>query len=173
MQKNWLQPDWEPGLSITNVPIKHFIDLGIKVLVLDVDGTLLPRTENVVHNSVFSWVKEARDNFSLHLLSNNPSRKRIESISRNLNINFTYKAAKPTRGALREVVNNFHLNPHNIAIIGDRLFTDILAGNRLGLYTVLVKPLASNGNICKSNRTQRFEQKIAGFLGAIYMCNYI
>jgi predicted HAD superfamily phosphohydrolase YqeG len=29
------------------------------------------------------------------------------------------------------------------AVIGDQVFTDILGGNRAGLYTVLVKPLAS------------------------------
>ena len=28
-----------------------------------------------------------------------------------------------------------------MALIGDRLFTDVLAGNRLGLYTVLVRPI--------------------------------
>ena len=167
MQKNWLEPDWQPGLSINNLPIKHFIDIGITAIVLDVDGTLLPRTEIVIHNSVLSWIKAAQNNFSLHLLSNNPSRKRIESISKILNINFTYKAAKPTRGALKGVINDFHQDPQKIAIIGDRLFTDILAGNRLGLYTVLVKPLASNGRTCKINRTQRFEQKVAELLGAI------
>jgi len=51
-------------------------------------------------------------------------------------------------------------------MIGDRLFTDIIAGNRLGLYTILVKPLASNGITCKHNRTQRFEQRIASFFEA-------
>jgi len=28
------------------------------------------------------------------------------------------------------------------AVIGDQIFTDILGGNRAGLYTILVKPLA-------------------------------
>ena len=30
-----------------------------------------------------------------------------------------------------------------LAIIGDRIFTDILAGNRFGIYTILVKPTNS------------------------------
>ena len=166
MKKNWLQPDWEPGLSITNLPIKHFLDIGITSLVLDVDGTLLPRTEMVIHNSVLIWIQEARNNFSLHLLSNNPSRKRIESISRKLNINFTSNAAKPSRGPFRRVISELQQDPQKIAMIGDRIFTDVLGGNRLGLYTVLVRPLSSNGKTCKNNITQRFEQKIAGLLGA-------
>ena len=52
-------------------------------------------------------------------------------------------------------------------MVGDRIFTDVLAGNRLGLYTVLVKPLGPNGMTYQKSRTQSFEQKIASFLGAI------
>lgn len=31
--------------------------------------------------------------------------------------------------------------PAQTAIIGDQLFTDIAGGNKLGLYTILVRPL--------------------------------
>ncbi|WP_338013962.1 YqeG family HAD IIIA-type phosphatase [Desulforamulus profundi] len=31
---------------------------------------------------------------------------------------------------------------HETAFVGDQVFTDVLAGNRLGLYTILVTPLA-------------------------------
>ena len=166
MQLNWLKPDWEPGLSIPNIPIDHFLERGIKALVLDVDGTLLPRREVVIHKSVLLWVKKAQLNFALHLLSNNPSRNRIKAISEDLNINFTYKAAKPTRTALRKVQEKLQLEPRSIAMVGDRIFTDVLAGNRLGLYTVLVQPLNSDGKVCSNNKIQRLEKTIARFIGA-------
>ena len=165
MIKNLLKPNWEPGLSIPQLPTKHLIDVGIKALVLDVDGTLLPRQELILHNSVKTWIKNAQSYFALHLLSNNPSKKRIESISKQLNINFTYRAAKPTKNALCKVQTKLQLSSKEIAIVGDRLFTDVLAGNRLGLYTVLVLPLGSDGEPCKKNRVQLFEQSIARFLG--------
>ncbi|WP_320667632.1 YqeG family HAD IIIA-type phosphatase [Prochlorococcus sp. MIT 1307] len=161
MKRNWLKPDWEPGLSLTRLPIKHLIDIGIKALILDVDGTLLPREEINIHNSVSLWIKEAKKNFSVHLLSNNPSKKRIEFISNKLEINFTYRAAKPAKGALKKVLIKLQQEPGKIAIIGDRLFTDVLAGKRLGLYTVLVKPLGPNGVPCKYNSIQRLEKSIA------------
>ena len=166
MKENWLKPDWQPGLSISSLPINHLLQIGIKSLVLDVDGTLLPRNELNVHSSVLIWIKEAQHYFNLHLLSNNPSRERINFISKTVEIAFTYKAAKPSRRALQKVLIKLQNEPNQIAMIGDRLFTDIIAGNRLGLYTILVKPLASNGITCKHNRTQRFEQRIASFFEA-------
>ena len=167
MSQNLLTPDWEPGLSIQDLPIEHFHKEGIKALVLDVDGTLLPRGEIVLHDSVFDWVKQAQKHFKLHLLSNNPSKKRIEAISQQVNINFTYKAAKPTRTALRKILQKLQIAPCQIAIVGDRLFTDVLVGNRLGLYSVLVRPLGLNGEQSLKNRTQRLEQTIASLLEAI------
>lgn len=38
----------------------------------------------------------------------------------------------------------FKLSPKETAVIGDQLFTDVLGGNRLGLYTVLVAPISKN-----------------------------
>ena len=166
MRINLLEPNWQPGLGISNLPTQHFLDIGIKALILDVDGTLLPRHEKILHDSVTFWIENAKNFFVIHLLSNNPSKKRIESIAQQLNINFTYKAAKPTRKALRNVQEKLQLNPSEIAIIGDRLFTDVLAGNRLGIYTVLVSPLDSDGKPYTKNKIQLVEKTIAGFLGA-------
>jgi predicted HAD superfamily phosphohydrolase YqeG len=36
-----------------------------------------------------------------------------------------------------------------VAMVGDRLFTDVLAGNRLGLFTILVEPL-TQGNLLRT-----------------------
>jgi predicted HAD superfamily phosphohydrolase YqeG len=57
--------------------------------------------------------------------------------------------------------------PHGqVAIVGDRVFTDVLAGNRLGLYTVLVKPVNPRGEPCPHDHWQRLEVQLARLAGA-------
>jgi predicted HAD superfamily phosphohydrolase YqeG len=51
-------------------------------------------------------------------------------------------------------------------MVGDRVFTDVLAGNRLGLYTVLVRPLKEDGTPCHHDHVQVLERQIARWLGA-------
>ena len=51
-------------------------------------------------------------------------------------------------------------------MIGDRLFTDVLCGNRMGLYTVLVRPVRDDGKPCSHDRVQRFERAMARVMGA-------
>jgi predicted HAD superfamily phosphohydrolase YqeG len=51
-------------------------------------------------------------------------------------------------------------------MIGDRLFTDVWCGNRLGLYTVLVRPISQTGQPCRHDRVQRLERRLAALMGA-------
>ena len=166
MNQHWLKPNWEPGTSITDIPLQHLFDEGIKAIILDVDKTLLYGRDVVLHYSVLSWVMNAKKHLKLHLLSNNPSKERIESVSNQLEVPFTYKAAKPRRSSLQRVIKGMQIYPTKIAMVGDRIFTDILAGNRLGLYTILVKPIGPDGSSCPNAKIQLLEQKLARYLGA-------
>ncbi len=166
MSQHWLKPDWEPGLSVPNLPIKYFLDRGVKALILDVDKTLLHGREVDLHSSVSEWVKEAKRDLELHLFSNNPSGKRIGSVAQQLGLSYTFGAAKPRRSALRGVLKRMGIKPIMIAMIGDRIFTDVLVGNRLGLYTVLVKPLGPNGTTSNHDNLQQLEKTIARWIGA-------
>ncbi len=56
--------------------------------------------------------------------------------------------------------------PHGqVALIGDRLFTDVLAGNRLDLFTVLVRPIDPEGRPCRQDHLQRLEINLARWMG--------
>ncbi len=162
----WLKPDWEPSLNITNIPIDYFSDIGIELLILDVDGTLLSGREAIISETVRNWIKNAKEKLMIHLFSNNPSKRRVEAVANQLGLDFTYAASKPRRGALRRILNALNVKPAKAAIIGDRIFTDILVGNRLGLYTILVKNISDDYENYKESRIQKIEKKLAQILGA-------
>ena len=54
--------------------------------------------------------------------------------------------------------------PKNIAIIGDRIFTDIIVGNRCNIKTILVKRLKGDGLPIKFNLTLTIEKLISHFI---------
>jgi len=155
--------------TLAQLPLDDLLDhpgRPIRALVLDVDRTLLPRRSSELPATAERWLRGAQERVPIHLLSNNPSRRRIGSVAARLGLPYTTSAAKPRRGALRRVLDDLALPPEQVALVGDRLFTDVLAGNRLGLFTVLVKPIDTDGLPCSHDRLQSLELRMASWVTA-------
>ena len=63
-----------------------------------------------------------------------------------------------------DVISEMNEDSKNIAIIGDRIFTDIIVGNRCNIQTILVKRLSKNGLPININLTLILEKMISNFL---------
>ena len=161
-----LQPDWVAPGTLAELPLEHLLERNIAALVLDVDRTLLPHRGQQLPRAMELWLRQAQQRMPLHLFSNNPSRSRIGAVAETLGVTFTSSAGKPRRTPLRRVLEQLQLPPAQVAIVGDRVFTDVLAGNRLGLYTVLVKPVNPEGQPCRHDHWQRLEVNLARLAGA-------
>ena len=78
------------------------------------------------------------------LVSNNLSESRIGNIAQGLDFPYFAWAKKPSRRKLRQAAQEMNLPENKIAMVGDRIFTDVVGGNRLGMFTILVEPMAEN-----------------------------
>lgn len=134
-----------PNLYLTSVyrlPLEELKEHGIRGLIFDLDNTILnwnAREVTPETRSLFDRLKAA--GFRSCLVSNN-KKDRVETVARVLGIPAISKAGKPRRGAFRQALTVLGTEKEETAVIGDQLFTDILGGNRFGLYTVLVVPLS-------------------------------
>ncbi|NJK60726.1 MAG: YqeG family HAD IIIA-type phosphatase [Oscillatoriales cyanobacterium SM2_1_8] len=129
---------------------------GLQGAILDVDNTIVGADELEPPPEALAWLHDLRDRHPVWLVSNNFSEKRIATIAHTLQLPYRSRAGKPSRRTLREVLAVMALAPPTVAMVGDRLFTDILVGNRLGLFTVLVQPpVATGGGWGQRSRTLR------------------
>lgn len=167
MLRDLLTPNWTPGCALPQLTLDALnaqAGTPIRALVIDVDRTVLPRHSAVLPAAAERWIHEMRAQVPIHLFSNNPSRRRIGGLSKRLGLPYTAGAAKPRRGPLRRVIQQLNLAPTQVALVGDRLFTDVLVGNRLGLFTVLVKPIDASGLPSRQDRLQCLELEVARHL---------
>ena len=111
--------------------------------------------------SVKDWVINSKKFFYTYLFSNNPSKNRIKQIADQLDLEFTYSGGKPSKKRLNKVLDTIPFSSSEIAIIGDRVFTDILVGNRLGMYTILVDSVDYYGKRIEKNNFQSIERYLA------------
>ncbi|AFZ00529.1 YqeG family HAD IIIA-type phosphatase [Calothrix sp. PCC 6303] len=162
---NLLQPDLileAPILDLTPGMIQKY---GLKGLVLDVDETLVPMKTAEVSTELRGWIEEIRKVASLCLVSNNISENRIGGIARSLDLPYYLGAAKPSRRKIRAALQQMDLPVNEVGMVGDRLFTDVVAGNRLGMFTILVDPIIHPGAALRSHPIQNLEVLISQILG--------
>ena len=115
----------------------------------------------ILSNDIRDWILNSKKYFYVYLFSNNPSWTRINSLAKQLDLEFTSSGSKPSRKKLQRVLDKIPFPSNKIAIIGDRIFTDILVGNRLGMYTILVDSVDYYGNKVEKNTFQFIERKFA------------
>src|SRR5699024_8749050 len=87
------------------------------------------------------------------IVSNN-NKKRVRRFSDPVHLPFIYKARKPMTRSFRRAIDDMNLKKDEIVIVGDQILTDVFGGNRLGVHTILVVPIARNDAwYTKLNRT--------------------
>jgi len=159
-----LQPDLILGNTVLHLTPEILKKYNLKGLILDVDETLVPLKEKDITPELSQWVESIRQDVSLWLVSNNLSSNRIGRIGEALNIPYLTGAKKPSRRKLREAIVKMQLPVERVAMVGDRLFTDVLAGNRLGTFTILVEPMI-DPDLAKSYPIRNFEVWVSQKLG--------
>ncbi|MCY7405943.1 MAG: YqeG family HAD IIIA-type phosphatase [Alkalinema sp. CAN_BIN05] len=162
-----LQPDLFLNDTILSLTPELLERHQIQGLVLDVDETLVPIKMSQISAEILPWVESARTvTPQIWLVSNNISESRINRIAEALDVPYIIGAAKPSRRKLRRAVEAMNLPMERVAMVGDRLFTDVLAGNRLGMFTVLVKPMADPAESARKYLIHSLEFRLSRALGA-------
>lgn len=139
---------FEPDLyvrDISGINIERLKEMGIKGVIVDIDNTLVPHnfpTPSDENKSFFDKLKNA--GIRACLVSNN-SRDRVLGFNGELNLPIVYRAKKPLKFSYKKAMRLMGVKRENTACIGDQLFIDVLGGRRMGLYTILVKPISEKG----------------------------
>ncbi len=136
-----LQPDLYVE-SIHKIDFAYLRSQGIKAICSDLDNTLVPWESDQANPELLAWIEQARAaGFTLYLISNAVP-KRFAHFAKLLGLEGIGRAAKPRKKAFLRALRELKLPAAQVALVGDQIFTDVLGGNRVGLFTILVVPLS-------------------------------
>ena len=114
---------------------------GVCSLLLDVDCTLKRYSQAEAIPQAAAWIETLRlANFRMCLVSNGLS-GRIEPFARRFDLPFVPCAMKPLPWGVLHAVEKLAVPPCEVAMVGDQLFADVLAGRLAGIRTILVDPI--------------------------------
>lgn len=139
--------------SIYNIDLQALKQRGVKGIITDLDNTLIEWDRPNATPQLMEWLNRLKqDGFRVIVVSNN-NQVRVSAFADPLGIPYIHAAKKPTRTPFQDAISRLGLAPEEIVVIGDQMFTDVLGGNRAGLYTILVVPVAqTDGFFTRFNR---------------------
>ncbi len=151
MYKNFL-PD-EFVKDIFHITPQTLIDKGIKAVITDLDNTLVEWDRPEATPEIVEWMLQMKNAGIQVMIVSNNKEFRVKSFCGPLEIPYICQARKPLKKSFYKALKSLAFEKDEVVMIGDQMMTDIFGGNRSGLHTILVVPVAkSDGFITKFNR---------------------
>lgn len=136
---------WRRERAITDVDVDELAASGVRCVLFDRDNTVVPRDTGVAPESVMDWICRVREaGIALCMVSNNFHSQQVEASAAELGCAVVHHAMKPAPFAVRRALAIVGVDMSEAVLIGDQVFTDVMAGNLAGVRTILVEPQSTS-----------------------------
>ncbi len=127
----------------TEVTPEFLAQNGIKGILTDLDSTLTEHDFPEPDDELLRWVGDMKSaGIPICIVSNNKIR-RTAPFARKIGVGYLCNSWKPHRPALRIALGVIGCHKDNAVFIGDQLYTDIKGAVKMGMKSVLVKPIGT------------------------------
>jgi uncharacterized protein len=129
-------------VSLLEVDLDLLKSDGKKLILLDVDHTLVEWKQEDFSPEVIAWLERAKAlGFDLCILSNTRRVERLARVSEKLGVPTLRGKFKPSRQMYLMALEKFNAQPEEAIMIGDQIMTDILGANRTGIDAIWVRKM--------------------------------
>lgn len=133
--------------SVTQIAPEALAQRGIRLVLADLDNTLVPYKVTQVPQQVRAWKEKLEEHgIQLFLLSNSRKPGRAQHFAEQLGIPYQGHSGKPKRGGYLRAMERMGCKPEETVMVGDQIFTDTLGANNAGVTPLLVEPIRLAGN---------------------------
>ena len=146
--------------TIFDIDYNKLYEDGIRLILTDLDNTLISYKETDPLEAQYDWVKKMKEiGFEIIIVSNNSHKDRVSHFAKLLDIKYLNFALKPTKIGMKKALKmaNKKYEPEEVIALGDQLMTDILVANRMKFHSVLVKAVDRKSDILPTRINRKLE----------------
>ena len=128
--------------TIYDIDYSKLYEKGRKIILLDLDNTLIPYDVSEPSPEHISYFKKLQEiGFKVLIISNN-HKPRVQLFADKVNCEYIYSAMKPLRRGYKKAIKLLNTpEKHEIISIGDQIMTDVLGSSKVGVDCILVRPI--------------------------------
>lgn len=133
-----------PGLivdKVQDIDLDLMKEKKIKGFILDIDNTLVPSHVKEADKAAVQWLERLKAEGFKACIVSNASKTRVIKFNDKLKLFAIHRASKPGSKAFKKAARLMDIDVSEAVVVGDQIFTDIYGGNKVGMFTILTKPI--------------------------------
>ena len=127
--------------TITQLTPEMLQAVGIELLMLDFDNTIVPYTTNVPTEEMEAWLKAMLVSDVKICVVSNSRNSRVKIFCEKYGIDCITHAKKPFPKGIKACLARYGLPKSACALAGDQIYTDTLGANCAGVRSILVEAI--------------------------------
>ncbi len=132
---------WKRAAKVSDISVAELVEAGVTCVLIDRDNTVVPRDTKRAPKSALEWLDELRAaGIKICMVSNNFHTAEVEASAAELGMDVVHHAMKPAPFAVKRALSLMGAAPSQAVLVGDQVFTDVMAGNLSGVRPILVEP---------------------------------
>ena len=132
---------WMREADVASIGVDGLVEAGVRCVLIDRDNTIVPRDTKQAPKSALAWLDSLRAaGIKVCMVSNNFHSREVEESAKELGCEVVHHAMKPAPFAVRRALKLMGATAEEAVLVGDQVFTDVMAGNLAGVRPILVDP---------------------------------
>ena len=130
--------------SIYEIDFKALYDKGIRLLLSDLDNTLISYNEKEPREETYALINKIKELGFEFIIVSNSKKDRASNFAQKIDVPCVKFATKPLKRGIKKAIKKVAKNKYNnneIILFGDQVMTDIIGANRCKINSCLIKPI--------------------------------
>ena len=146
--------------SIYDIPLEELYQKGIRLILTDLDNTLISYGQTDPDSKLFEFKKKILDLGFEFILVSNSRKKRVDHFAELYDIPYVKFSTKPLKRGIKKAIKKVSKEKYKndeIILLGDQLMTDILGAKRCKIGACLIEPIDKRTDILSTRINRGME----------------
>ena len=147
--------------TIYDIPLEELYNDGIRLILTDLDNTLISYAETMPNPKLLEWKKKNLDLGFEFILVSHSKKERVDTFATAFAIPYQKCSTKPLKRGIKRAIKKIATKKYEkdqIILIGDQLMTDILGAKRCKIKAGLIFPVDKSSDIKSTRLNRKMEQ---------------
>ena len=145
--------------DVFKIPYEKLKEQGKDTLFFDLDNTIMSYDQTQISKTYLELLNTLKKEFKVVIVSNS-GYKRVSKACLPHDLLFVHSAKKPLKSGYFKAMKLANSTVDTCVFIGDQIMTDVFGSNRIGLFSILTRPVKQRTDHIFTRLNRKIEKRM-------------